>query len=471
MVDHTDPNTWTKQYVASHRKECLSFLQETSLLIIRYIRQGNYKAAVAGLDRILNGMITMQNSKCGNYYPFLYTFSMVEGILLASMGSPYIKNAIKVFEDARDFAQTPKAKQSMDAALLPLKAGKPIDLTPDDAIWFLEQTDSKFSDAISDPNALNRRPSQPSDSSRPSISSSPMEPKFKKWMDDSDFDEDDLDWLYRRVKFRRNLYGILLLFPPLGILICPFWMRALFLTKAIRFHSFDVKPTFLAYGVFFLYSAPTLFIYPIIMAQIIIWTNWGMGLGDRRALIPIFITLVLIGLLLFSGSIRKTPVIGDIAALPGEILSTWKDSRPSDSGASVSDREQTALPHEEPPAGVADGSALSDGQNGEGGQIPADTLDPQENAYLWPTNSQYITDADLDGFSRKEIMLMRNELYARYGCSFRDEEIRNYFLSRDWYTPDPELLAVNFSIELFNDYEKANLNTILSYERMKGWRE
>lgn len=164
-------------------------------------------------------------------------------------------------------------------------------------------------------------------------------------------------------------------------------------------------------------------------------------------------------------------IAGDIAALPGEIISTWKDPKPSDSGVSVSNGEQIVPPHEELPAGVEDGSALSDGQNGEGGQIPADTLDPQENAYLWPTNSQYITDADLDGFSRKEIMLMRNELYARYGCSFRDEEIRNYFLSRDWYTPDPELLAVNFSIELFNDYEKSNLNTILSYERMKGWRE
>lgn len=104
---------------------------------------------------------------------------------------------------------------------------------------------------------------------------------------------------------------------------------------------------------------------------------------------------------------------------------------------------------------------------GAWGDMPTD---PPEY-YLWPTDTQYITYNDLYTYSRYEIMLMRNELYARYGCSFRDEEIRNYFLEQSWYTPNPNLMAVDFSIELFTDIERANLDTILNYERDMGWRQ
>ena len=102
-----------------------------------------------------------------------------------------------------------------------------------------------------------------------------------------------------------------------------------------------------------------------------------------------------------------------------------------------------------------------------GGPLPAE----EESGYLWPTDSQYITDADLANFTRKEIMLMRNELYARYGCSFRDEEIRTYFEAQSWYVANPNLLAVDFKREWFNEYETANLDTILNYERAKGWKK
>lgn len=127
----------------------------------------------------------------------------------------------------------------------------------------------------------------------------------------------------------------------------------------------------------------------------------------------------------------------------------------------------TAAP-EEP--GVQDpdpGAPAPDGSAGTQGSSSAIS----QGTYLWPTDSQYITDADLDGFERKQIMLMRNELYARYGCSFQDEEIRTYFESQSWYEPNPNLLAVDFKREWFNEYETANLDTILNYERAKGWKK
>lgn len=103
--------------------------------------------------------------------------------------------------------------------------------------------------------------------------------------------------------------------------------------------------------------------------------------------------------------------------------------------------------------------------------VPSPTIAaPLSGDYLFPTDSQYITNADLDNFTQQEIVLLRNEIYARHGCNFQDETIRSYFLSKSWYHPVDGLNASTFSSALFNDYESANIDTILAYERAKGWR-
>lgn len=123
---------------------------------------------------------------------------------------------------------------------------------------------------------------------------------------------------------------------------------------------------------------------------------------------------------------------------------------------------------EEPPA-QPDGYYTGEGYTPEPGWGDMPTEPPEY--YIWPTDTQYITYNDLYGYSRYEIMLMRNELYARYGCYFQDEEIRSYFLDQSWYTPNVNMLAVEFSIDQFSDIERANLETILNYERDMGWRK
>lgn len=92
------------------------------------------------------------------------------------------------------------------------------------------------------------------------------------------------------------------------------------------------------------------------------------------------------------------------------------------------------------------------------------------NSYLLPTNTEYIGYNDLEGFTREEVMLIRNELYARHGYNFQDEKIRAYFNSQSWYEPIPGVDASTFDTAVFNGYERTNLETILAYEREMGWR-
>lgn len=90
--------------------------------------------------------------------------------------------------------------------------------------------------------------------------------------------------------------------------------------------------------------------------------------------------------------------------------------------------------------------------------------------YLLPTDSRYIDKSDLAPFTKEEVSLIRNEIYARYGYQFSSQEIQDYFNRQNWYVPVDGLNASTFDTSVFNAYEQANLDTILAYEREMGWR-
>lgn len=153
-LDIDDPNTWTKSYVLSNRSACLARLREINLIIIRCIRQEDYKSAIAGLDRILNGLITMTNSGCGNFRSHMSMFSLAEGTLIAShaIAEATEENtkatAIKLWEDARDFAQNESTKQTVENMINSFNAGESIDQSdpefPDSIIELLQNMDGKL---------------------------------------------------------------------------------------------------------------------------------------------------------------------------------------------------------------------------------------------------------------------------------------------------------------------------------------
>lgn len=129
-MDIQNPNTWTKEFVVSHRVECIRFLQETNELAIRYMRQQNYTAATVGLNMILNGLTAMQNSRCGDFRSHISMFSMVAGTVIASrmegQEDQIRKTAAAAFADARDFAKSDKAKQNIETLLSELESGVPL---------------------------------------------------------------------------------------------------------------------------------------------------------------------------------------------------------------------------------------------------------------------------------------------------------------------------------------------------------
>lgn len=57
-----------------------------------------------------------------------------------------------------------------------------------------------------------------------------------------------------------------------------------------------------------------------------------------------------------------------------------------------------------------------------------------QTEYLLPNSSEvYLTLADIQGFTKEELRVARNEIYARYGWGFDDENLANYFSQKSWY--------------------------------------
>ena len=73
--------------------------------------------------------------------------------------------------------------------------------------------------------------------------------------------------------------------------------------------------------------------------------------------------------------------------------------------------------------------------------------------------NRLLTAEMLRGLSLYELRLLRNEIYARHGRSFRSQWLSQYFFSQPWYSPDD-----NFKDEELSGSDKQNVETIVAYE-------
>lgn len=84
------------------------------------------------------------------------------------------------------------------------------------------------------------------------------------------------------------------------------------------------------------------------------------------------------------------------------------------------------------------------------------------------SSSQYLTEADLEKLTEWECRIARNEIYARYGRTFTDEALQEYFDTKLWYIGC--IAPEDFDDSVLNDYERANLDLIVQYETEQGYR-
>ena len=74
-------------------------------------------------------------------------------------------------------------------------------------------------------------------------------------------------------------------------------------------------------------------------------------------------------------------------------------------------------------------------------------------------SSEILGEADIENMLEEELEIMRNEIYARHGYSFKDKEMRARFDSTSWYIP----MGVDIREQL-TDIEVQNIDLIYRYE-------
>ena len=107
-------------------------------------------------------------------------------------------------------------------------------------------------------------------------------------------------------------------------------------------------------------------------------------------------------------------------------------------------------------------------EESEAEEADGTNLDEAEGYILPGSDCRYITVSELEGLSADELRLARNELYARHGRIFQDEGLRNYFNSLDWYEPTIE--GEDFQESILNEFEIANRDLIVAYEKEIGYQ-
>lgn len=81
---------------------------------------------------------------------------------------------------------------------------------------------------------------------------------------------------------------------------------------------------------------------------------------------------------------------------------------------------------------------------------------------LAESSTRYYTADELKNLTADELLIARNEIYARHGRTFNNPELQQYFNGKSWYsgTISPE----NFDTSVLNSYERENVKTILAVE-------
>lgn len=89
----------------------------------------------------------------------------------------------------------------------------------------------------------------------------------------------------------------------------------------------------------------------------------------------------------------------------------------------------------------------------------------ESSEYIFPSDREYLTKKQLEGLTKDDVALIRNEIYARHGYIFNSEAYKQYFSSKSWYVPKE-----GFNENMLNPIEKANKDLIVAHEIEMGWR-
>lgn len=98
---------------------------------------------------------------------------------------------------------------------------------------------------------------------------------------------------------------------------------------------------------------------------------------------------------------------------------------------------------------------------------PVEDVGTSEAEYILPkSGTDKLTRADLEGLTKEQLRLARNEIYARHGMIFGVEDLDTYFATKSWYKPTVSFTEFYETVEM-SLIEEANVTLIQQVEKEK----
>ena len=135
--------------------------------------------------------------------------------------------------------------------------------------------------------------------------------------------------------------------------------------------------------------------------------------------------------------------------------------------------DEDAAEKDEQPADSADEKDDAPADEQDEAEEPEDSDDdpaPTSGDYMLPDSDSHVyTAQELSGMSDWELYIARNEIYARHGRCFNNDDLQSYFDGKSWYSKQisPEAFDHRAGL-LLNATELKNAETILSVEQARG---
>ena len=94
----------------------------------------------------------------------------------------------------------------------------------------------------------------------------------------------------------------------------------------------------------------------------------------------------------------------------------------------------------------------------------AGAAEPTETDYIFPNSgTTELTREEVQGHTKEELRIARNEIYARHGAIFGVDDLDAYFQSKSWYTPTLSISELLDTVEL-SMVEENNISLISEIE-------
>lgn len=90
----------------------------------------------------------------------------------------------------------------------------------------------------------------------------------------------------------------------------------------------------------------------------------------------------------------------------------------------------------------------------------------EKAAHLSYTSTERYTREQLSKLDAVGLKVTRNEIYARHGRIFNDQELQSYFEKQNWYVA--QIAANDFDESCLNEVERDNILLIVELEQQEG---